>query len=249
MKTITYWARLTLATAALAGLAACADSPNAPSAATQNLAVAASFDALAQQEALAGAFDRSDDWRWVARAIRQGVEPSRVEIMTYGKMEEYKAFVRAIEAPAIQTGPKRDPGHTMLAWQRNGLEPFVDHAVRLWSPGDNGRIVPRTGAGGGELPYGAHVDYLERGGQLSPWMGFQGIAQVEEKWAGGSCTIDRPPALERLPDGVVCQKAHFIVRFEASFQPMHDEVGPQSHTIVMWMAPQKVIGVKFTPTN
>lgn len=248
MKTVSQVARLTMAIAALAGLAACADAPNAP-AAVQTAAVAASFDAIAQQEALAGAPDRSDDWRWVAKAIRAGVEPSRVEIWTYGKMEEYNAFVRAIEAPAIQTGPRRDPGHVMMAWQRNGGEAYVDHAVRLWSPGDNGRIVPRAGIEGGELPLGAHVDYLERGNALSPYLGFTGIAQVAERWAGGRCHIDRPPELERLPEGVICQKAHFAVRFEATFRPMHEEVGQQSHTMVMWMAEQKVVGVKFTPGN
>jgi hypothetical protein len=125
------WIRLTTAVAVFAGLTACADAPNAPVAVGESAALAASFDALAQEEALAGAFDRSDDWRWVANALRSGLEPSRVEIFTNGQMEDYNAFVRGIEAPALRTVPQREAGHMMVAWQRHNSA-LINHALRLW---------------------------------------------------------------------------------------------------------------------
>lgn len=246
MNSIKTLARLTMAIAVLAGLVACADAPSAPVAATQSAALAASFDALAQEAAMSGAMDRSDDWRWVAFALRHGIQPSRIEIWTYGKMEDYDAFVRAVEAPMINTAPWREPGHTMLAWQKHG-EAVADHALRLWSPGDNGRIVPHVGIHS-ELPIGAHADYFEKGSADSPWAGFKGIAQVQEHWAGARCSMEPNPELAlKLPEGWICQKANFNVRFESTFEPRLYEGVPESRTMNMWMAEQKVVGVKLTP--
>lgn len=249
MNTIRGWTRMTPALAVMAGLVACADAPNAPAAAVPSAAVVAAFEAMSRDAAVAGAVDARDDLRWLASALREGVQPSHVEIWTYGKMEDYDAVVRAIEAPALNAVPRREPGHLMLAWQRHG-SPLINHVLRLWSPGDNGRIVPHAGIHS-SMPIGAHADYLARFGAAPSWTGFDGIAQVAERWVGASCLSESTPQFGwRPPEGMICQKALFNVRFEATFRPAHSEnPTPASHTMVMWMREQKVIGVKLTPSN
>ncbi len=242
------WARLTSAMIVLASLSACADAPTATTTSLPSTAaLAATFDAMAQDQALAGALAASEDWRWVASALRDGVTPSRIEIWKDGTIEDYDAFVRAVEAPSVETIPRKEAGHTMLAWQRHNSEQ-INHVLRIESPGDNGRVIPHSGIHGGDLPLGAHADYLERGTKEGPWTGFKGVVLLAEAWAGGRCRFNNPETTWRPPEGMICQKALFDVRFEANLSPLNGGV-EGSAGMVMWMATQRVVGVKLTPAN
>ncbi|MFN8570557.1 MAG: hypothetical protein U0132_00795 [Gemmatimonadaceae bacterium] len=243
------WARLTSAVAVLVSLTACADTATAP-AATQPTAVAlaASFDVMAQDQALAGAVAESEDWRWVAAALRNGVKPSRIEIWKNGKIEDYDAFVRAVEVPSVQTMPRKEAGRTMLAWQRDNSEQ-INHVLRLESPGETGRVVPHAGVHSVELPLGAHADYVERGAAGGTWNGFKGVTFLSEVWILAGCRFENPEVTTwRPPEGMMCQKALFDVRFEATFAPQNRGEN-ELPAVTMWMATQRVVGVKLTPAN
>lgn len=208
---------MALAFAALS--AACVDAPNSPPlAATDSNPLAASFDMLAQEQAVANDVERGEEFRWAALALRAGVTPSVLEVINEGNSELYDAFVHSATWASL-TQSLRPPAHrSLIAWRRNGevlqvllIGMFTDSApvlhpysLRNASPG-----VPSHSP-----VAGATAAYFERGGSNTTWLGIGGVVKVAEHPQPLLCPA---PNGATQPEGVTCQLTRYGVGLNVLF--------------------------------
>ena len=170
--------RLVVAILACAVLAACVDSPSAPSAAVNDNQLATSFDGLAQEQSAAGDVDRSEEFFWAALALRAGATPTRFDVNNNGTRETYDAFVQSVHwiTPTLALRPT---GHrTVVAWRKVN---DVMQVIILSSQSDAAPIIhpysmrPSTpGAPIAVAVAGASGAYFERGARKAAWVGTSG---------------------------------------------------------------------------
>jgi len=242
--------RLVVAILACAALAACVDSPSAPSTAVNDNQLATSFDGLAQEQSAAGDVDRSEEFFWAALALRAGATPTRFDVNNNGTRETYDAFVQSVHwiTPTLALRPT---GHrTVVAWRKVN---DVMQVIILSSQSDAAPIIhpysmrPSTpGAPIAVAVAGASGAYFERGARKAAWVGTSGQVKMPEKSVGAACST---PNASAPPAGVKCELATYAVAFDMVLSKTTDgsrTVELAATTKKMNAAEQAVAGVKLT---
>jgi hypothetical protein len=233
-----------------ATLAACVDSPNAPSTPVNDNQLATSFDGLSAEQAAAGDVDRSEEFAWAALALRAGAAPTRFDVDNNGTRETYDAFVQSVHwiTPTLALRPT---GHrTVVAWRKVN---DVMQVIILSSQSDSAPIFhpysmrPSTpGAPIAVAVAGASGAYFERGARQAAWVGTSGQVKMPEKGLGEKCSA---PNASAPPAGVNCELATYSVAFDMVLSRTDDgtrTVQAAAVTRKMSAAAQAVAGVKLT---
>ena len=245
--------RLRLGLVVLAGavLTACVDSPTAATAPADENQLAGSFDALAQEQTVAGDVERSEDFRWAALALRAGVAPTRFDVTVDGTLESFSAFVHTVDW-ILPTLAMRPAGHrTFVAWRTDGglmqviiISSHTETATVMhpysMRPSQPGSPILSPVAG-------ALAAYFERGSSKSAWIGVGGEVQIAEKSTDGAC---HAPNASAAPVGITCQLATYGVRFGITVEETQSfenrDLRQVAVTKKLDAASQDVAGVKLT---
>jgi hypothetical protein len=195
--------------------------------------------------------ERSEEFRWAALALREGVTPTVIELTNDGRPEVFDGFVHAVTWASL-TQALRPPLHrSLIAWRRTNdilqvvlVGMAVDSApvihpysMRFPSPG-----VSTTQS----LVGGATAAYFERGAKNSSWLGISGIAKIAEHPQPSNCP---DPNDDARPAGVSCQLTRFGVELNVLYAATRSrdsrEVDPYAPTRQIIAPGQTVAGVKL----
>ena len=212
-------------------LGACVDSPASLAAeADPGDPLALTFDELARQAAASGDMNRAEGFTYAAISARNGVAPTRLDVINGTALETYEAFVSAVAWQLPATSSIRVPAHrTITAWRRPA--DGVTRILTLTTPADSARVIhPISLDAGGPIAAafaGASALYHETSSigtnaNRAPapdvfWMATTGFVQIRETLTGAACP--RPASANNI-SGVSCQQARFAVRFDVSMVPV-----------------------------
>ncbi len=233
-------------------LSACVDSPEEPLAATQQNPLAESFDMLSQEQMFANDVERSEEFRWAALALREGVTPTVIEMTNGGKPEVYDGFVHAVTWASL-TQALRPPLHrSLIAWRRSN---DILQVVLVGMAVDSAPVIhpysmrfPSPGVSTVQSPVrGATAAYFERGGKNSSWLGIGGMAKIaEHPQSAANCPV---PNDDTRPSGVSCQLTRFGIELNVLYAATRSrdsrEVDPYAPTRQIIAPSQTVAGVKL----
>lgn len=200
-------------------LSACVDSPEEPLASTtQSNPLAESFDMLSQEQMFANDIERSEEFRWAALSLREGVTPTVIEITNDGKPEVYDGFVHAVTWVSA-TQALRPPLHrSLIAWRRNN---DILQVVLVGMAVDSAPVIhpysmryPSPGVTSAQTAVrGATAAYFERGARNTSWLGIGGMAKIAEHPAPSNCQVPN----DARPPGVTCQMTRFGIELNVLY--------------------------------
>lgn len=233
--------------------AACVDAPSEALTATdpRNNPLAASFDILADEQALANDVERSEEFRWAALAIRAGVTPSVLNVTNGSTLEVYDAFVHAATWATLSQAMRPPQHRSLIAWRRSGdvlqvilIGMVMDSAIVLHPYS----LRPSTMEPTAPIA-GAKAAYFERGPAVASntsWVGVGGFAKVAEHPQPAACpTNSNTPR----PEGVNCQTTRFGAAFNVQFAQTRGrdsrDVAPLAPVRRIIASVQTVAGVKL----
>lgn len=233
---------------------ACVDAPSEALTATDppNNPLAASFDILADEQALANDVERSEEFRWAALAIRAGITPSVLNVTNGSTHEVYDAFVHAATWATLSQALRPPQHRSLIAWRRTG---DVMRVILIGTVTDSATVLHPYSlrpSGGSEpaAPFaGAKAAYFERGSTSASntsWVGVGGFVKVAEHPQPAACPTNSNSV---KPEGVNCQITRFGAAFNVQFAQTRArdsrEVAPQAPTRRMIAGLQTVAGAKL----
>lgn len=260
------WRPLALGCLLLVGLAACVDSPTGNArAASADDPLAQAFDELARQATASGDAARAESFTYAAIAARNGVTPSRLDIINGTTSEIYEAFVNSVEwqVAGVSVSSLRVPAHrTLTAWRRT--PDGVTRIITFSSPTDSATVASPLSftnttpvalafsSAGGLYQETTNIGTLGTGALAAPtvdefWIATSGWVKLREAALGTACPR---PAASRGITGVACRSARFAVRMDVTMQRLARrpfDVMPQSPVRrFRWTADQALAGYKLT---
>ena len=202
--------------------------------------LALTFDALSSQSAASGDRLRSEGFAYAAIAVRRGVQPTPIDVITPTGTEVFDAFVGSLEWDLSISAQIRAPAHrSVVAWRRtnNGLT----RILTLMTPLDSAQILNPVSLSisdaytaffaGASALYQETTAPITASGQLNSasgpdlfWAGVRGYVKVREVSTGGVC----PSRANDQVKGVTCQLARFAVKFDVAFKPLVRPLNVQS---------------------
>lgn len=255
-----------LAALVLLAIGACVDAPtgSADSAATDD-PLALAFEELARQATASGDAARAESFTYAAIAARNGVTPSRLDVINGTTSEIYDAFVNSVEwqVAGVAVSTLRVPAHRVLtAWRRTA--DGVTRVLTLSTPIDSSAVISPAGfsvttpvraafAGAGALyQETTTVGTLGASPVNAPivdefWIGTSGWVKLRELSTGTACPRQ---AAARSITGVACRSARFQVRMDVTMQRLarrpYEVMGTSPARRFRWTADQALAGYKLT---
>lgn len=245
---------------------ACVDAPTGDaSAATADDPLAQAFDELARQATASGDAARAEGFTYAAIAARNGVTPSRLDVINGSTSEIYEAFVNSVDWQVAGSAVTalRVPAHRVLtAWRRT--TDGVTRVLTFSTPSDSSAVVNPAGfsvttpvsanfAGAAALyQETTTVGTLGSSAVNAPvvdefWIGTAGWVKLRELSVGAACPRQ---ASSREITGVACRNARFQVRMDVTMQRLNrrpfDVMGTSPARRFRWTADQALAGYKLT---
>ena len=235
---------------ALIVVAACVDSPTAAPASQDENLLAGSFDQLSAEQIALGDIERGEELRWTALALREGAEPTRVEVLNGGSPQVFNTLVQAARWSSPSFALRPETYRAVVGWRKAG---DTLHVVLIASSGDQAQVTypvslrPSLPGGILSLPEPrAHAAYFERGSGNAEWFGTSGSVTLSERQSAGIC--ERPSTTTIPPAGITCSLTTFLAGLDITFQraaqnsAQLEDGGP---TRRVTMHDQTVAGVKL----